>query len=110
MDELIKKSDAIEAIKQYALRAYDINIDNSKEFAGYTLPENYCEGLYEATEIIEDVAVVKAAPKQEVVDEFVKILLDAFPEGNRDAKCPAIYYEDFEEIVEAAAEKMKGDG
>ena len=28
--------------------------------------------------------------QSEVIDEFAERLLDAFPEGNRDAKCPAI--------------------
>ena len=60
MDELIRKSDAIEAIKNYALSAYDINLDDPKEFAGKTTPEKYCEGLFEATEIIENTETVDA--------------------------------------------------
>ena len=46
--------------------------------------------------------------QSEVIDDFAKALLDAFPEGNRDARCPAIYYDDYMEIVEEAATKMKG--
>lgn len=44
----------------------------------------------------------------EVIDEFVKRLLDAFPESNRDNHCPAIYYDDYRYIIEEIAEKMKG--
>lgn len=43
-----------------------------------------------------------------VIDEFVRRLLDAFPECNRDARCPAIYYDDYREIIEELAERMKG--
>lgn len=46
--------------------------------------------------------------QSEVIDDFVKRLLDAFPEGNRDAKCPAIYYDDYAYIIEELAEEMKG--
>lgn len=45
--------------------------------------------------------------QSEVIDEFAKRLLDAFPEGNRDARCPAIYYDDYRYIIEELAEKMK---
>ena len=46
--------------------------------------------------------------QSEIIDEFAKRLLDAFPEGNRDAHCPAIYYDDYRYIIEEFAEKMKG--
>ena len=46
--------------------------------------------------------------QSEVIDEFAKRLLDAFPEGNRDARCPAIYYDDYRYIIEELAEEMKG--
>lgn len=46
--------------------------------------------------------------QSEIIEDFVKRLLDAFPEGNRDARCPAIYYDDYRYIVEELAEKMKG--
>lgn len=54
MDEFIRKADAVEAIKNHALGAYDINLDEPIEFAGKTSPESRCEGLFEATEIIEN--------------------------------------------------------
>ena len=46
--------------------------------------------------------------QSEVIDEFVKRLLDAFPENNRGNRCPAIYYDDYRYIIEELAEKMKG--
>lgn len=46
--------------------------------------------------------------QSEVIDEFAKRLLDAFPECNRDARCPAIYYDDYRYIIEELAEEMKG--
>ena len=46
--------------------------------------------------------------QSEVIDEFVKRLLDAFPEANRDNRCPAIYYDDYRYIIEELAEEMKG--
>ena len=49
MKEYIERATAIKRIKEYSLTAYDINLDNKEEFAGNSLPENYCEGLYEAT-------------------------------------------------------------
>lgn len=65
-----------------------------------TTPCNYCraERLYNAG----------YRKQSEVIDEFVKQLLDAFPEANRDARCPAIYYDDYRYIIEELAEKMKG--
>lgn len=55
MDELIRKSDAIDAIKRYALEAYDINLERPEEFAGKSANERFCEGLFEATEVVEGV-------------------------------------------------------
>ena len=47
--------------------------------------------------------------QSEVIDDFVKRLLDAFPEPHRGGNlCPAIYYDDYSYIIEELAEKMKG--
>ena len=47
--------------------------------------------------------------QSEVIDEFVKRLLDAFPEPHRGGNlCPAIYYDDYREIIEECGAKMKG--
>ena len=44
-----------------------------------------------------------------VIDEFVKRLLDAFPEPHRGGNlCPAIYYDDYREIIEECGARMKG--
>lgn len=47
--------------------------------------------------------------RNDVIDEFVKRLLDAFPEADRNNHCPAIYYDDYSNIIEELAEKMKGE-
>lgn len=50
------------------------------------------------------------APRAEVIDEFVKRLLDAFPEPHRGGNlCPAIYYDDYREIIEGLALDMKDE-
>lgn len=61
MKEYIEIEVAIKRIKEYALTAYDINLDNKEEFAGNSLPENYCEGLYEATELLDDIPAAEVA-------------------------------------------------
>lgn len=70
------------------------------------LPDGYDFALVEAPET-ERERIVRQA-KSEAIDDFVKRLLDAFPECNRDNRCPAIYYDDYREIIEQLAEKMKG--
>lgn len=61
MKEYIERAVAIKRIKEYSLTAYDINLDNKEEFAGNSLPENYCEGLYEATELLDDLPAASVA-------------------------------------------------
>lgn len=47
--------------------------------------------------------------QSEVIDDFVKRLLDAFPEPHRGGNlCPDIYYDDYRYIIEELAEEMKG--
>lgn len=61
--------------------------------------------------IIEGCTAFKseAELRAEVIDEFVKRLLDAFPECHRGGNlCPAIYYDDYREIIEELASDMKG--
>lgn len=63
-----------------------------------------CHLLYSAS-VLYDAGYRK---QSEVIDEFAKRLLDAFPESNRDNRCPAIYYDDYRYIIEELAEEMKG--
>ena len=62
MAEYIERDTAIKRIKEYALSVFGIDLDNSQEYAGRSLPENYCEGLYEATELIDDLPAADVAP------------------------------------------------
>lgn len=82
-------------------------IDQSEELA---------RDIYDSAFVSEAVSLslaIELAEKgyrkqSEVIDEFVKRLLNAFPEANRDNHCPAIYYDDYRYIIEELAEKMKG--
>ena len=62
MDEYIKREAAINRIKEYASDVYGIDLDDAKQFSGDSLAENYCEGLYEATELVDDIPAVDVAP------------------------------------------------
>ena len=43
---------------------------------------------------------------QELIKNFPKILKEAFPESNRDNISPAIYYDDYCEIIDEIAEEL----
>ena len=62
MDEYIKREAAINRIKEYALDVYGINLDDPLQFAGHGLAENFCEGLYEATELVDAIPAADVAP------------------------------------------------
>ena len=62
MAEYIECKAAINRIKEYASDVYGIDLDDAKQFSGDSLAENYCEGLYEATELIDDMPTADVAP------------------------------------------------
>lgn len=62
MAEYIERKVVINRIKEYALDVYDIDLDDAKQFGGDSLIENYCEGLYEATELVDDIPDADVAP------------------------------------------------
>lgn len=62
MAEYIERKVVINRIKKYALDVYDIDLDDAKQFGGNSLIENYCEGLYEATELVDDIPAADVAP------------------------------------------------
>ena len=47
--------------------------------------------------------------RSDAIKEFAERLKNAFPEGNRDNKCPAIYIDDYCYIIDECAEEMVGD-
>lgn len=61
MAEYIKREAIINRIKEYALDIYGIDLDDPSQFTGKSVYERFCEGLYEATE------VVNAIPSTDVV-------------------------------------------
>lgn len=62
MAEYIELKAAINRIKEYASDVYGIDLDDAKQFSGGSRSENYCEGLYEATELIDDISAADVAP------------------------------------------------
>ena len=62
MAEYIERKVVINRIKEYTLDVYDIDLDDAKQFGGKSRIENYCEGLYEATELIDDIPAADVAP------------------------------------------------
>ena len=62
MGEYIKREAAINRIKEYASDVYGINLDDPLQFAGNGLAENFCEGLYEATELVDAIPAADVAP------------------------------------------------
>ena len=69
------------------------------------LPLELCGAL--ATDLVE----MGYRKQSEVIDDFEKRLLDAFPEPHRGGNlCPAIYYDDYREIIEECGARMKGEG
>ena len=73
--------------------------------------DNQCGSCHWSTcnECLAEVLYNAGYRKQiEVIDNFVKRLLDAFPEADRNNRCPAIYYDDYRYIIEELAEEMKG--
>ena len=62
MAEYLERKAAINRIKEYVSDVYDIDLDDAKQFSGYSRAENYCEGLYEATELIDDMPAADVMP------------------------------------------------
>ena len=62
MAEYIECKAAINRIKEYASDVYGIDLDDAEQFSGDSLTENYCEGLYEATELVDDIPAANVAP------------------------------------------------
>lgn len=52
---------------------------------------------------------IKREAKTEAYKEFAEKLKDAFPECNRDCKCPAIYFDDYCYIIDECCEEMVGE-
>ena len=62
MAEYIERKVVINRIKEYTLDVYDLDLDDAKQFGGNSRIENYCEGLYEATELVDDIPPADVAP------------------------------------------------
>lgn len=70
MARYIKFEDAINAIKQYAIDAYSIDLECTEQFAGSRPEERFCEGLFEAIGVLDEVPTADVAPRSEVAREI----------------------------------------
>lgn len=62
MAEYMKREAVINRIKEYAADVYGIDLDDTLQFAGNSKAEHFCEGLYEATELVDDITAADVAP------------------------------------------------
>ena len=62
MAEYIDREAVINRIKEYASDVYGVDLDDPLQFAGNSKAENFCEGLYEATELVDDITAADVAP------------------------------------------------
>lgn len=62
MAEYMKREAVINRIKEYAADVYGVDLDDPLQFAGNSRAENFCEGLYEATELVDDITAADVAP------------------------------------------------
>lgn len=58
MADYIDRDAAIARIKEYASDIYGIDLDDSTQFDGDGFADNFCEGLWSAIELIDDIPTV----------------------------------------------------
>lgn len=62
MAEYMKREAVINRIKEYAADVYGVDLDDPLQFAGHSVRENFCEGLYEATELVDAIPAADVPP------------------------------------------------
>lgn len=62
MAEYMKREAVINRIKEYAADVYGVDLDDPLQFAGHSVRENFCEGLYEATELVDAIPAADVSP------------------------------------------------
>lgn len=60
-------------------------------------------------QLISELALISKNAKVEAYKEFAERLKNVFPEGNRDCKCPAIYFDDYCYIIDECCKEMVGE-
>lgn len=97
----IERLETVLSAMRGAASSYKMHYDNTKtEIARWKEEANHYQTLW--CKAAEDAHIAKS----EAIKEFAERLKDAFPEGNRDAKCPAIYYDDYCDIIDELVEEM----
>ena len=70
--------------------------------------ECYDKAFADADKIAEYLCNAGYRKQSEVIDEFAKRLIDAFPEATPNHQSPCLYYDEYRYIIEELAEEMKG--
>lgn len=62
MAEYIKRKTIINRIKEHSSNVYGIDLDDPLQFAGKSVDDRICEGLYEAIELINELPCKDVVP------------------------------------------------
>lgn len=62
MAEYIKREAAINRIKEYALEAYKVDLDSTEQFSEDVLVDIFCNGLWIAAKLIDNIPAADVAP------------------------------------------------
>lgn len=63
MTEYIKRKTIINRIKEYSSDVYCTDLDDPLQFAGESVDDKICGGLYEAIELINEIPSEDVAPR-----------------------------------------------
>ena len=61
MDEYIKREAVINRIKEYASEVYEVDLDSTEQFSEDVFADNFCNGLWSAIELIDDIPAADVA-------------------------------------------------
>ena len=62
MAEYIERAAAIARIKEYAADVYEVDLDSTEQFSEDVFADNFCNGLWSAIELIDDIPADDVAP------------------------------------------------
>jgi len=89
MSKYIEREKAIECIRNYALEVYGADLTESQQpFTNEAKTDNFCEGLYEATEVVANVPAADVNPERHGrwSDEMVAVNEEAVGYHNDDVR------------------------
>lgn len=62
MAEYIKREAAIARIKKYATDVYEVDLDRTEQYSEDVFADIFCNGLWSAIELIDDIPAADVAP------------------------------------------------